>query len=64
MVGLPAVESRIEIKRASSVGQGLSDSVAHEDSSAGLPGDAKFEYRRGFIIDPAGDAEPGQPGEA
>ena len=64
MVGLPAVESRVEIKKASSVRQGLRDSIAHEDSSAGLPEDAKFEYRRGFIIDPAVNAEAGQPGKA
>jgi len=64
MVGLPAVESRIEIEKASSVRQGLPDLFAHEDSSAGSPEDAKFEYSRGFIIDPAVDAESGQPEEA
>jgi len=28
------------------------------------PEDAKFEYSRGFIIDPTVDAESGQPEEA
>lgn len=42
----------------------LPDLIAHEDSSAAKAEDAKFEYSRGFIIEPTVDAEAGQPGEA
>jgi hypothetical protein len=37
----------------------LQDSLGREDSSATQAEDAKFEDRRGFIIDPVADAEGG-----
>jgi hypothetical protein len=40
-------------------GGNVQDPIRHEDSSAGLPEDAKFESGRGVIIGPAVDAEFG-----
>jgi len=53
-----------EIEIASSVGQGRLDPLDAKIHPRRKPEDAKFEDRRGFIIDPTVDADSGQPEEA
>lgn len=64
MVGLPIVNGQIEIRMHRGSGKKLRDSIGIEDSSAGLPEDARFEDRREFIIDPAVEQLSGRLGNA
>lgn len=53
-----------EIERARRVRQEMLDPLDAKIHPRRKPEDAKFEYSRGFIIDPTVDAESGQPEEA
>jgi hypothetical protein len=43
----------MRLKKHPGSGRDVQDLIGREDSSAAQAEDAKFEYSRGFIIDPA-----------
>jgi len=54
--GQPAVETGLKLRLHPELGGGVQVPIRREDSSAGLPEDAKFESGREVMIDPAVDA--------
>jgi len=58
--GQPAVETGLKLRLHPELGGGVQVPIRREDSSAGLPEDAKFESGREVMIDPAVDAGFGE----